>query len=92
MKSKISSGIYDEDVENYLYGLDGKELCQAIISNGNMVSTISQFMDGDDKRTEEVLELIKNNYLDVCKTWTDYDDFGYIACDVINNNKPYVAQ
>ena len=89
---KINNRIYDDDVENYLYSLNGNTLCKAVVSNSNMVSALLKFISSDEKRAMEVMELIAQNYSDVCHTWTDYDNFGSIAYNVIHGNLPYVAQ
>lgn len=89
---KLKKNLYDDDIENYLYSLDGKELCQAIVSMPNMVSAVLKFIDNEEKRAIEVLKLLKENYPDICKVWEDYDNFGTIAFNVIRDNYAFVAQ
>lgn len=84
--SKIESGLYDEDIENYIYCLDANNLCNAIVEITNMVSTVLRFIESDIKRSIETLQMIENNYLDVCKRWENYDCFGTIAYRVIRSN------
>ncbi|MBS7527222.1 protein kinase [Fusibacter paucivorans] len=90
--SKINNGIFDDDVDNYIYGLSSNELCRAIVDIPGMTSAVLNFIESDEKRTIEVLQMIESEYLGVCRTWVDYDGFGHIAYNVIRNNLTYVAQ
>ncbi|PFA68764.1 serine/threonine protein kinase [Bacillus sp. AFS015802] len=90
--SKIKKRTYDDDVENYIYGLDAKSLCKVIVEVPNMVPTVIKFIQSDEKRTIETLQMIEDHFLDVCKDWGDYDGFGTIAYNVIHQNLSYVAQ
>jgi len=90
--SKIKTGVYDDDVENYIYGLNATDLCRAIVEIPNMISAVLTFIKSDEKRVIETVQMIEDNYLDVCRHWEDYDKFGKIAYNVILNNLAYVAQ
>lgn len=92
IKSKVNSKLYDEDVENYIYGLDAVSLCKAVISIGGMDVAIINFFKDDDKRLVDILNMLNSEYSNVCGTWTDYDDFASIAYHVIYNGRTYVAQ
>ncbi|SHJ10851.1 Protein kinase domain-containing protein [Clostridium cavendishii DSM 21758] len=89
---KIHNGIYDDDVENYIYSLNGVDLCKEIITASNMVSAVLRFIESNERRAVEILQLLNENYLDVCIEWEDYDNFGTIAYNVIHDNNTYVAQ
>ncbi|WP_459480628.1 serine/threonine-protein kinase [Clostridium saccharoperbutylacetonicum] len=90
--SKIQKGIYDDVVENYIYSLDGFDLCSDIITKPKMVPAVLKFIKSNDKRAVEILQLISQNYMEVCSVWDDYDYFGTIAYNVIHDNNTYVAQ
>ncbi|MCY7895641.1 protein kinase [Bacillus spizizenii] len=90
--SKIRNGGYDEDVENYIYGLNARELCKAILEIPNMESVILTFIKSDEKRAIEILQMIENVYLEVCHDWENYDIFGEIAIAVIEDNLSYLSQ
>lgn len=89
---KISNGTYDDDVDNFIYGLSSSELCKTIVEIPMMASAVSNFIESDEKRTIEVLQMLESEYLVVCRAWTDYDEFGRIAYKVILDNLAYVAQ
>lgn len=92
VSEKIRNNIYDDDVENFIYGLGANELCKAIIEKVNMVEAVISFIEVDEKRTIETLQMIESEYTAVCRCFEDYDDFGTIAYNVISNNMAYVAQ
>jgi hypothetical protein len=92
INEKISNGVYDEDIESYIYSLNSQELCKSIIEVRGMVLVINEFVEFDDRRVVKVLQMLQNDYLDVCKTWSDYDNFGRVAYNVIHKNLAYVAQ
>lgn len=92
VSTKIISRVYDDDVENYIYGLNAVDLCKAILKIPNMVFVVLTFIKSDEKRAIETLTMIENEYLDVCRGWEDYDSFGEIAYNVIRDNLTYIAQ
>lgn len=92
VKAKIQNNVYDDDVENYIYNLDAISLCKAILSLPGMISAILSFIESDEKRAVETLQMIDNEYPNVCGRWEDYDDIGTIAYNVIKLNYTYVAQ
>ncbi|MRX56497.1 protein kinase [Bacillus idriensis] len=92
VSTKINNRVYDDDVENYIYGLNAINLCQAILEIPNMVSAIITFIKTDEKRAIETLKMIENEYLNVCRHWDDYDNFGEVAYNVISDNLTYVSQ
>lgn len=92
VKARIASKIFDSDVESYIYSLNDVTLCKAITSMEGMVSAVLSFISIDDKRAIDVLTMIKSEYQNVCSNWTDYDDIGRIAYNVIFNDRTYVAQ
>lgn len=92
VSTKIKDKLYDEDVESFIYELDGIELCKAILDIPNMGNAVITFIKSDEKRAIETIKMLDNEYLNVCRRWEDYDKFGEIAYKVIRNNLPYVSQ
>lgn len=89
---KIKNKVYDDDIENYIYGLNAVELCKAVLEIPNMVAAVLSFIKSDEKRAIETLKMIENEYSNVCREWDDYDDFGEIAYNVIRDNHAYISQ
>ena len=92
VRTKIKNNVYDTEVENYIFDLDGMELCKCIIEISNMDSIVLNFIKNDEKRAVETIELIYKYYLEVCHAWEDYDKFGNIAYKLIFNNYTYIIQ
>ena len=88
-KVYIHNRVYDDDVENYIYGLNVVDLCKAILEIPNMVSAVLTFIKSDEKRAIETLKMIENEYLDVSRQWENYDNFGEVAYNVIRDNHTY---
>ena len=92
IKSKINDNIYDEDIENFIYSLDGKKLCENIIKLKNMDLMVLKFIEEDEKRQIDIMDLLYTNYLYTCTNFKYYEKFAGIAYEVIYNNYAYVAQ
>lgn len=92
VEQNIQKGVYDEGIENYIYSLNGQDLCKVIIRSSKMIQIITQFISNNEKRAIELLEAVENNYSDICKTWESYDNFASISNKVIRGNFPYVAK
>lgn len=92
ISQKIESNTFDEDVENYIYSLDSTSLCKEIVATPNMRTALLSFIKNDEKRTIETLQMIENEYINVCSDWKHYDNFGIIAYNIIHDNFTYVAQ
>jgi len=84
IQQKIKEGIYDDDIENFIYSLNAEKLCKVIIKSAKMVKIIIKFISIQEKRAIETLESIESSYLDVCKKWENYDNFAYISYQVIH--------
>ena len=92
VRNKIKNNVYDAEVENYIFDLDGVKLCKYILEISNMDSIILNFIKSDEKRAVETIELIYKYYLEICHAWEDYDKFGNIAYQLICNNYTYLVQ
>lgn len=95
---KIKGRVYNEDVENYLYSLDGKQLCKLIATTPNMVFIIRKFIEKNEKRMLEVMTDILEHHQGACRLKsgrTDFDRFDTfmnIAVGLIKDNAPYLVQ
>lgn len=87
VKEKIETGIIDEDVENYIYELDGVKICNELLRTKKFKGIILSFIKDNDNRASQVLELISDNYRDICgRVFEDYDTFASLAYDILNKN------
>jgi serine/threonine protein kinase len=88
----IENKEYSEDIENYICNMSGKELCAAIMNSTNFLMAVHRFIERDEKRATEIMQLIEAYYVEVCDGWEDYDNFGILSYNVIKGNYNYVAK
>lgn len=87
VRERSRNGAYDEDVENYIYGLNGKELCQEIVGNGRFLDSIIEFIRGNDKRSTEVTKLVEESFQDYCgNSFSSYDSIAQLAYRILNDD------
>ncbi|MBF8984506.1 serine/threonine protein kinase [Lutibacter sp. B2] len=92
-RAKMQNHILDEDVENYIYELDGVKLCKEILNTSYFITTLLSFIKGDEIRTLHFLELVSDNYRDVCgRTFTSYDSFAIFAHTILTGEFSFVAK
>lgn len=93
VRNKMRNGIIDEDVENYIYELDGNKLCRGIMIRPHFTNILLKFMENNESRTLHILELVCDNYRDVCgRTFSSYDPFATFAYNILIGDFPYVAK
>lgn len=84
---KINEGIYDEDVENYIYGLSGIELCRDIVNIPQFIDSIISFIEGNEKRSLELMKQIEDSYQEYCGfSYPSYDFFSQLAFRILKSN------
>ncbi|WFD09788.1 protein kinase domain-containing protein [Tepidibacter hydrothermalis] len=98
IKKKFEDQVYDEDVENYLYSLNGQDLCNTIATNAHMTYIILTFIEDNEKRMLEVMQAIFKYHDDACimrdgrHNFNRFDVFTSISYSLIRNNAPYLVQ
>jgi len=87
VREKSRKGFYDDDVENYIYSLNGRELCQEIVGNSLFLDSIIQFIKGNDKRSTEVTKLVEESFQDYCgNSFPSYDSIAQLAYHILNDD------
>ena len=85
VKEKIEKSIYDEDIENYIYGLKGVELSTEIITSPKFIEVVMKFIESNDKRSLEIINLVEESYRECCKTsFSSYDSIAQLAYRILN--------
>lgn len=92
IQKKINGNVFDIEVEQYLYQMNGSDFCQEIIRSVSFRNCIYSFMKISEENSVYAIQLIEDNYKDVCSSWGDYDNFAIIANYVINDKFPYVVK
>lgn len=84
--NKIQNMICDNEVEEWIYEMDGVELSRNIIADKYFYAGILLFMKNSNNNTKYIIDTIINNYKLACKTYSDYDVFAYIATSVLEKD------
>lgn len=87
VKEKIQNGFYDEDVENYIYGLGAIELCKDLDNTPQFISSIMSFIENNDKRSLEIIKMIEDSFQDYCGfSYSSYDIFSELSYRILKSN------
>ncbi len=92
LKAKASKGILDIDVENYIYEMNGEQLCLEIIADKGFRTTLLKFMRQSDERALHIIQTVEDSFRDVCKSWESYDPLAELAYSVLIGEFPYIAK
>lgn len=81
---KISNGVFDDDIENYIYEMPARELCQACIKKSNVfIESLMIFMKLDDTHAIYIIQTIHSNYEQYLKRFEDADSFATLSYRVL---------
>lgn len=86
---KLSKLQFDEEVEEWIYEMDGLELCKRIIADIKFYSGVLQFIKISSTNAKYIIDTITENYKIACNKFADYDVFAQIAHAVLNKNIDY---
>uniref|UniRef100_UPI0005D1335A protein kinase domain-containing protein n=1 Tax=Aeribacillus alveayuensis TaxID=279215 RepID=UPI0005D1335A len=94
VREKSRNGVFDEDVENYIYELNGTELCKELVTSpSSFLDTLIEFMKKNDKRGLEIVKLIHDSFREYCgMSFSSYDPIAQFAYRVLNEDFPFVAK
>lgn len=82
--NKLRNGIIDEEVTQYIYKIDYKELNDSIKRNYIFMNSIYKFIEKNKDSAIEIINLIHGNYKDVCRYYEDYDNFAKLSYMILN--------
>ncbi|HEL1371764.1 TPA: protein kinase, partial [Streptococcus equi subsp. zooepidemicus] len=84
---KIDRGVFDNDIENYIYEMSAKDLCQACINKRNIfINCLLSFMKLDDTHANYIVQTIHSNYEQYLKQFEDADPFATLSYRVLSGN------
>ncbi|MED3823020.1 protein kinase [Priestia flexa] len=87
VKEKIKNGIYDEDVENYIYGLNGMELCRDMVNIPRFINSIMSFIENNEKRSLEIIKLVEDSFQEYCGySYPSYDVFSQLTYQILKSD------
>lgn len=89
---KIDRGVFDTDIENYIYGMSAKELIQTCIRNrSRFIKCLINFMKLDDKHASYIVQTIHSNYEKYLKRFEDADPFATLSYHVLSGDFPFTV-
>lgn len=90
---KVKSGVLIEEVENYIYEMNGEKICNEIISNINKFDvTLIKFMKIGESHAAFVMQGIEDNFRDRCEKFEFYDPIATFTYKVLIEEFPFVIK
>lgn len=81
----IHNGQYTGEVENFLYDLDGEQICRYLIKReSHFENALLKLMIQDDTKAILIIQSIAGSYQDVCTTFASYDPIADFAYDCLS--------
>jgi hypothetical protein len=81
------------DVEEFLYGLSGKEICKYLVERREgFFSILQNFMRRDDENALRIMESVESNYQDyiwsIKGSYEDWDPYAEFCYGILNEENP----
>lgn len=94
VEQKIHKGIYDTDVENYIYDLSADGISTALMNNFRGFSNaLLSFMHTSEDQAQHIIQSIEKSFRDVCgRSFEANDPFAAFAAQVISSDFSFVVK
>lgn len=94
MERDIARGIFNENVETYIYELNAEKISQFLKDKKQGFSSVLfKFMKCDESHAQHIIQSIDTTYCDVCgRTFAAYDQFATFAYNVLSESFPFVVK
>lgn len=91
---KIASGVFDEEVEAYIYELPAINISSFLLkSKPGFSDVLFQFMKCDDAHAQYIIQSIDSTFRDVCgRSFEANDPFATFSYKVLSANFPFVVK
>lgn len=91
---KIARGIFDMDVENYIYELSAEKISGHLLNNTRgILNSLVEFMKRDETHAQHIVQSIDTTYQEVCgRSFAAYDPFASFAFRVLQEDFPFVVK
>lgn len=90
---KIDRGIFDNDIESYIYEMSEKELCLTCIEKKAIfIECIINFMRIDVSHATHIIQTINSNYKKYLKEFEDADPFATLSYRLLSGEFPYTIK
>lgn len=89
----LIDGTFNEDIENYIYEMDGEDICKRMIDDkNNYQKLLNEFMHLDEEHAKFIIKSIKNNYDDTCGRYESYDPFARFSYNILLDDFAFVIK
>ena len=93
IERKIQSHTYDEDVESYIYDMNGEQLSKFLLSGKTGASEVLvAFMRTSEDHAQHIIQSIESSFRDVCKTFEANDPFASFSSRVLRGDFSFVVK
>ena len=90
---EIKKGIYNENIEQFIYELQPNKIVDFIIQKDNAVNKVfMNFMKQDENHAEFVIHSIEDVYQNMMLGFSQYDGIALFANNVINEQFDYLVK
>ena len=91
---KIAQGIFDDNVETFIYELSGDKMARLLLNRKRgFCNTLLQFMKRDDTHAQHIVQSIDSSYQSVCgRSFEAYDPFASFAYQVLRGEFSFVVK
>lgn len=87
INGRIRNGIFDDDVEAYIYELTGHDICSKIFaSNSQFTKALIKFMKKSEDQGNHIVQLIDSVFREECKTYESYDPIASFTYAVLQEH------
>lgn len=94
VEQKIKNGVFDTDVENYIYEMDAEKISLSLM-NGKQgfANALLSFMHASDDNAQHIIQSIEQSFRDVCgRSFEANDPFASFAARVISDDFSFVVK
>jgi hypothetical protein len=91
---KIASGVFDEEIETYIYELPATNISSFLLNSvPGFYNALLQFMKCDDTHAQHIIQNIDSTFRDVCaRSFSAYDPFATFSYKVLSDDFPFVVK
>lgn len=91
---KIARGVFDNDVETYLYELTSDRISRYLMDGKNgIINSLIQFMKCDENHAQHIIQSIDSSFRDICgRSFDAYDPFATFSYYVLKDSFSFVVK
>lgn len=94
IEEKFLHGIYDDDVEAFIYNMNPEKISKAILERKRgFIDALLAFMRTSEEQAQHIIQAIEQSFRDVCgRSFEANDPFASFAAHVLDDNFSFVVK